>query len=69
MEETREFAIDILELFEEVLDENNITIPDTHRKGDKEEARIYGETYYYLEDKITTKLKEFINKENKKCIN
>lgn len=42
----------IIRVFEELLDANNLSIPDIHRKGDPDEAKIYGNTYYQLEDRI-----------------
>lgn len=56
----KEVAILILEQFENVLDKNDITIPDNERKGDEDESRIYGETYYQLEDTIVDILTEYV---------
>ena len=54
MNKKRELAITIIDLFEELLEKHNITIPDVFREYDSDcEARIYGETYYNLEDQIT----------------
>lgn len=47
-----EITCAIIDEFEEVLEKNDITIPDSEREGDPEEAKIYGKTYYDLEDKI-----------------
>lgn len=52
MNKVKELSINIISIFEELLEKNNITIPDDNRIGDEDEARIYGETYYELEDKI-----------------
>lgn len=49
----RGFAVKICGLFEELLDEHDITIPSDDREGEKDEARIYGDVYYDLEDEIT----------------
>jgi len=57
MEKERELAIEILSEFEELLDMFNITIPDVDREGKEGEARLYGSTYYNLEDKITDLIK------------
>lgn len=57
MEKARETAISILSVFEDLLDSHNITIPDEDRIGTKEEARIFGKTYFNLEDKITDLIK------------
>ena len=56
----RGVAIRILELFEEMLEEKNITIPDSDRCGDSNEARLYGCTYGDLEDQIEAMLKEYL---------
>lgn len=52
-----EFAAEILEIFEEKLEELNITLPDKDRQGNKDEARIFGSNYYDLESNIA----EFIS--------
>ena len=57
----RELAIRIISEFEDLLEANDLTIPDEDREGNEEEARIYGITYYGLEDKIT----EIIENEKK----
>lgn len=49
----RQLAIDIIEEFEDLLEANNLTIPDRDREGNEDEARIYGINYYNLEDKVT----------------
>lgn len=49
---TRDLAADIVELFENILDEHNIKIPspeDDEREEDNE-AKLYGSTYYDLLD-------------------
>ena len=48
----REYSIEIVELFEELLEEHNITIPDEDRTGDENEARLYGMTYSNLEEDV-----------------
>ena len=47
-----EFLSQILEIFEEKLEELDITLPDRSGKENLDEARIYGSNYYDLEDKI-----------------
>jgi hypothetical protein len=49
----RRIAIRILDEFEDLLDEKNVTIPSSGREGREEEARLYGAEYYTLEDAIT----------------
>ena len=52
MGKNRCLAIEILEFFEDMLEEKDITIPDEDRTGDESEARLYGMTYADLEDRI-----------------
>lgn len=49
----RNISADICSLFEDILDANNFTVPDSEREGNDVEARLYGETYSTLEDTIT----------------
>ncbi len=52
-------AASICGLFEEILEKYDITIPDKEREGAEDEARLYGTTYYALEDDIIKCLNEF----------
>ena len=52
-----DIAADIIDIFEELLDRLDITIPDKWREGEEDEARIFGDTYYELENKIVERLK------------
>ena len=54
----RSTADDIIDIFEELLDRLDITLPDKWREGEEDEARIFGDTYYELEDKIVERLKK-----------
>ena len=58
---TRGIAITILDMFEDMLADKGIVIPDVAREGNEDEACLYGKTYYDLEDKITELLCEFID--------
>lgn len=51
-------ADDIIDIFEELLDRLDITLPDKWREGEEDEARIFGDVYYELEDKIVERLKK-----------
>ena len=51
-------AGDIIDIFEELLDRLDITLPDKWREGEEDEARIFGDTYYELENKIVERLKK-----------
>lgn len=48
----KEFAEEILEIFEERLDKLNISLPDKNRESNSTESRIYGSNYYDLRDEI-----------------
>lgn len=50
-------AADIIDIFEELLDELDITLPDKWRADEEDEARIFGDTYYELENKIVERLR------------
>lgn len=54
----RETTADIIDIFEELLDRLDITLPDKWREGEEDEARIFGDTYYELENKIVERLKK-----------
>lgn len=51
-------AADIIDIFEELLDELDITLPDKWRDGEEDEARIFGDTYFELENKIVERLRK-----------
>ena len=51
-------ADDIIDIFEELLDRLDITLPDKWREGEEDEARIFGDTYYELEEKIVKRLRK-----------
>ena len=61
MGKTRGIAIMILDIFDGMLDEKGIMIPDEDREGDEDEACLYGSTYYELEDAITELLCDYID--------
>ena len=54
-------ADDIVDIFEELLDRLDITLPDKWREGEEDEARIFGDTYYELESKIVEKLRKEVH--------
>lgn len=51
-------ADDIIDIFEELLDRLDITLPDKWRNGEEDEARIFGDAYYELENKIVERLRK-----------
>lgn len=56
-EEERRLAGEILDEFEELLDEKDISIPSEDREGGDGEARLFGSEYFELEDRIVGILK------------
>lgn len=56
----REYSVEIMELFEELLEKHNVTIPDADRTGDESEARLYSCTYYDLEEEVVSILNELV---------
>ena len=62
---TKEVAKDIIDIFENLLDEKDISIPDEDRNGDNDEARIYGMVY----DKLLTNVEDLIIRLMQKCEN
>lgn len=61
MGKTRGIAIMILDIFEDMLEEKGIIIPDEDREGNEWEACLYGCTYCELEDAITELLCDYID--------
>lgn len=49
----RNISTIICDMFENLLEEHNITIPNNEREGECDEARIFGSDYFNLEDDIT----------------
>ena len=69
-DEIREKVSAILDSFEDLLEEKNITIPSDDRTGEESEARLFGCEYYDLEDKIVNIIsdhKEEVQKPKGKC--
>ena len=60
LSEARSLTFEIIEVFEDLLEEKGIQIPDDDRTGDPNEAPLYGTTYAELEDKIFDLLVEHI---------
>lgn len=55
----RYWSAEICDIFEELLEEKDITIPSEDREGE-EEARLYGCEYYNTEAEITDLLLKLI---------
>lgn len=64
LEKSRQLAISILDIFDDMLAEKGIAIPDDDREGNEEEAPLYGCTYFDLEDKISTLLAPYVDTNN-----
>lgn len=60
MGKPRGLAIMILDIFEDMLDEKGVMIPDDDRTGEEGEACLYGCTYGDLEEEITHLLSKYI---------
>lgn len=55
----RGVAIRILDVFEEMLENKGISIPDEDRTGEESEAHLFGMTYATLEDEVADLLKRY----------
>ena len=55
---SKNVAIAILDIFEDMLSEKGIMIPDEDREGNEDECCLYGTTYYNLEDQIVEVLEK-----------
>lgn len=54
------YAAAIVDIFEDLLDKHDITIPDEFRNGEPDEAHIFGQTYMDLEQSVYNVLQKFI---------
>ena len=61
----RGVAIRILDIFEEMLENKGISIPDEERAGDESEACLYGMTYAELENAIEELLSRYYPSQEK----
>lgn len=53
-------SICLIDIFEEFLDRKGIQIKNDDREGEPDEAIIFGEDYYYLEDRVKENLKQYM---------
>ena len=58
---SEELATEILDMFENLLDEHGIVIPDEDRTGDEGEACLYGMTYCALQEGIANVLSKYVD--------
>lgn len=65
----RPIANEICELFEDILDKHDITIPDKYddQREDGNCARLYGMTYATLEDEVVNILCKFADEIDPDC--
>ena len=61
----RGVAIRILDIFEEMLENKGVSIPDEDRTGDESEACLYGMTYADLENAIEELLSRYYPSQEK----
>lgn len=59
---TRDRAAEIVELFENILDQHDIMIPCDDRTGDEDEGCLYGSVYSDLLDEVEGILCELIDR-------
>ena len=64
MNNINRMAFDIVEIFEDMLEEKDILIPDKDRQGEENEAPLYGMTYVNLVNEIIAYLSI---EEEKRC--
>lgn len=57
----RKYSAEICDIFEDLLEKYDITVPDEDREGDESEARLFGMNYAKIEDDITYTLMKLIN--------
>lgn len=57
----RQIAADMASIYDDLLADNDIMVPDEDREGDEDEAPLYGGTYSEFEDGITEELANIVN--------
>lgn len=61
----RPYAAMICDIFEDLLEEHDITIPDKGREGAEGEARLYGDAYIDLEQRIGIIIMQAVNERSR----
>jgi hypothetical protein len=56
----RQISAEVADIFDSLLADNDIMVPDEDREGDEDEAPLYGATYSDFEDGITEQLAEIV---------
>lgn len=57
----RQIAANVANIYDGLLTDNSIVIPDEDREGNEDEAALYGCTYAQFEDGITEQLANIVN--------
>lgn len=56
----RQISAEIADIFDSLLADNDIIVPDEDREGNEDEAPLYGATYSDFEDGITEQLADIV---------
>lgn len=56
----RQISAEVADIYDSLLADNNIMVPDEDREGDEDEAPLYGCTYSDFEDGITEQLSNIV---------
>ena len=64
----KELSTEIIDEFEELLNDKNISVPDKNREWTEDEARIFGETYNNLESRVTSVLDDYLIRKNEEDV-
>lgn len=56
----RQISAEIADIFDSLLADNDIMVPDEDREGNEDEAPLYGATYSDFEDGITEQLADIV---------
>ena len=57
----RQISAEVADIYDSLLADNDILVPDEDREGDEDEAPLYGETYSTFEDGITGELAKIVS--------
>jgi len=61
--DARTIAFNVISKLEDILEKENITLPDPDREGNTNESAIYGQVYYDLEEEIAGIIKRDCNRD------
>lgn len=57
----RQISAEVADIYDSLLADNDIMVPDVDRTGDEDEAPLYGSTYSDFEDGITDELADIVS--------